>query len=316
MTTNHNKRRFHYLAFGLHILSEIELPELLVNTDDHTFDVQIAVSTSRQYHKETRENSQGWDITPDRFVLLADKIGRFTVRNGKRIIVEIQQGVDLDIVRTYLLGTCFGVLFHQRGLLPLHSSSVAVEGGAVLFSGPVGTGKSTLAGAYHNAGYKVLADDVSVLSISDKERPLVYPAYPQLKISNASAEALRINTSQLRHISSSDDRYRLPIHSRFQHSPLPLAAIFILEKHKRNSFSYEILTGYDKFIQLMMNTYRYFMVKNLGCFTSHFSNCSALLNKTPLIRVFQPQNTTEPGETVHFLQRNSHILYGAHRPTT
>ena len=304
------------MAFGLHILSEIELPELLVSIDELSFDVEIAVCPARQYHKQTKKNNLGWDITPEGFVLSVDKIGCFTVRNGNRIIVELQQDVDLEIVRTYLLGTCFGVLFHQRGLLPLHSSSVVVEGRAVLFSGPVGAGKSTLAGAYYNAGHKVLADDVSVLSISQKEGPLVYPAYPQLKISKTSAEILRIDTVQLCRISSSDNRFRLPVHSRYQTSPLPVAAIFILEKHKKNSYSYETVTGYDKFTQLMMNTYRYFVVKNLGCFTSHFNNCSALLNKIPLIQILQPQNTTEPEETLRFLQDNSHFLSGAFRPTT
>lgn len=47
-------------------------------------------------------------------------------------------------------------LLYQRGILPLHGSTIETPQGAVMFAGVSGSGKSTLAASFHAHGYAVL----------------------------------------------------------------------------------------------------------------------------------------------------------------
>ena len=76
----------------------------------------------------------------------------------------------------------FAALLLQRGLLPLHGCAIEVDGGAAVFVGRSGCGKSTLAGALRQRGYRVLADDICVISFSAAGEPMVLAAFPQLKL--------------------------------------------------------------------------------------------------------------------------------------
>ncbi|MCP4397035.1 MAG: hypothetical protein GY801_07015 [bacterium] len=64
-----------------------------------------------------------------------------------------------------------GALLHQRELLPLHGSAIKVNDGVCVFVGLSGNGKSTVAAAFRQRGYQVLADDVCVVSIREDGLP-------------------------------------------------------------------------------------------------------------------------------------------------
>src|SRR5258708_39789946 len=75
-----------------------------------------------------------------------------------------------------------GAIFHQRGLLPLHANAIEVGGQAVAFVGPSGAGKSTLAAYFRDRGYRVLCDDVWVVSFGSDGEPLAWPGVPRVKL--------------------------------------------------------------------------------------------------------------------------------------
>jgi len=59
------------------------------------------------------------------------------------------------------MGSAMGALLHQRNILALHAGTIAVNGGSVIFCGPSGIGKSTLAAGFRRRGYpNVAGDDV------------------------------------------------------------------------------------------------------------------------------------------------------------
>ena len=63
-------------------------------------------------------------------------------------------------VRLFLLGSVWGALALQRGLLPLHASAVGRGRTVHAFTGPPGAGKSTLAAALAARGYPLFTDDM------------------------------------------------------------------------------------------------------------------------------------------------------------
>ena len=82
-------------------------------------------------------------VTPEDACFGLPDVARLLVRGGNEIVIERREGADNERVRLLLLGTGTDLLLHQRGLLPLHASSILTPAGAVLFMGHSGAGKST-----------------------------------------------------------------------------------------------------------------------------------------------------------------------------
>ncbi len=70
--------------------------------------------------------------------------------------------------------------FATRGDVPLHAAAVEVDGGAVLVTAPGRFGKTTLAGAFVAAGYRLLAEDMTCCRVEDL--PLVLPGPAMLRL--------------------------------------------------------------------------------------------------------------------------------------
>lgn len=88
-------------------------------------------------------------------------VADFLIERGERVTVAPKRDPASPDVRVFLLGSVFGLLCNQRGLLPLHASSVEIDGRAVAFAGASGSGKSTMAMAFHRRGFRLLCDDVT-----------------------------------------------------------------------------------------------------------------------------------------------------------
>src|SRR6185437_15564144 len=109
--------------------------------------------------------------------------------------------------RSYLMGSLFAVLCHQRGLLPLHASAVATGEGAIAFLGSSGAGKSSLAAFLARAGYRVLADDICVIDPTASRYRRVLPVAPWLKLWSATLDAMGEPSSGLPLVFSADEKY-------------------------------------------------------------------------------------------------------------
>ena len=85
---------------------------------------------------------------------------RFLIEDGRSVRYAMERGATLHDVRTFLLSSVWGALAMQRGLLPLHASSVTRGPDLDAFTGRSGVGKSTLAAALGSHGYPLFTDDI------------------------------------------------------------------------------------------------------------------------------------------------------------
>ena len=76
-----------------------------------------------------------------------------------------------------------------RGLKVLHASGVVLDGGALLFAGPTGAGKSSLAAALVRVGGRLLSDDAIALA-PGSGAPIAYPGSMALQLRTAEDERL------------------------------------------------------------------------------------------------------------------------------
>lgn len=115
------------------------------------------------------------------------------------------------------------------GLEVLHASAVALGGGAVAILGPSGAGKTSLAVALSRLGADFLTDDVLALSCEDG-RLLGHPGPAIAAIDSAEAERLRHGGGLDPEGLLGEDRREAVVRMAPSSSPLPLRAIFVLDR--------------------------------------------------------------------------------------
>ena len=112
----------------------------------------------------------------------------FLIRSDGRLVQWYAHGGRSDTLVHLVLDHVLPRAITRFGRVVLHGSSVAREGhGAVAILGDSGSGKSTLAAALTATGHVLVADD-SVVIESDDRLPRVTPAYPGLRLSEASVQ--------------------------------------------------------------------------------------------------------------------------------
>lgn len=275
-----------YKAFGLTIRSEIDCPELFPHQGKADVEIKLGnVSNSIENPLFTGVRFQAKERE---FLLTVDGIARYYIIDGNSITIDIYPNANLAEVRLFLLGSAFGALLHQRGVLPFHGSSVKIGSGAIILSGLSGAGKSTLASAFRSKGYKILSDDISAISVSDNGSPFVQPGYPQVKLWSDSITQLGDNPKKYAKVRAELEKHKVPIISDFYETPLPLTKIFILASSNLGELKIEQIKGVEKFSLLKTHTYRFNFVSGKEMNESHFKTFEILARKVDVFKVFRP----------------------------
>lgn len=269
-----------YSIFGLHVRSELPLPELL--GADSTTRPHVTVRIGKV--PDAGPLGPGLHVTHGGLLLVIDGVARYFVKDGSQIVVDPQPNVPDANVRLFLLGSAMGALLHQRKLLPLHANAVEVGGRAFAFMGKSGAGKSTLAAWFHDSGFRIVADDVCVVSFDDGERPQVRPGISRLRLWREALDATGRDVAAYHRSffgENAPDKYDVPLVSACStDAPIPLAAVYLLERS--DSFKIETLTGLAAVEAVFANTYRGAFVAKAGGSQDHWSASVQLVRNVPI----------------------------------
>ncbi|SDF15646.1 hypothetical protein [Sporomusa acidovorans] len=277
-----------YSAFGLRIDSEVVLPELPI-VAGNAADVRIRYGDARDKLDFSLNEGYDYQAAAGSFLFRVDRVASYSITNGEEIVVRPCNQASFRMIRLYLLGTVMGVLLMQRGLLPIHGSTVVINGCGVIFTGISGAGKSTMAAALHKKGYPLLADDVSAIICDPNGIFWVNPGYPQQKLWQASAAMMGIDTAAFDRVCEDKDKYAVPVAAGFRRSPVPVAAVYEIVVKPCADVSIVPLKGAAKLTTIMGNTYRGEFINGLGMQVTHFKQCAHLIKQVQAFRLTRPE---------------------------
>ncbi|QTH23631.1 serine kinase [Rhizorhabdus wittichii] len=295
-----------YFAFGLSIRSDIPLPELspsaLVGRDA---DLSIRLAPCG---RPLPPEGSGLviDLDPDGGHYLAwPGVAAFRFHGPARIDVEPYPGVSTALLAFPLLGPVFGLMLHMRGALVLHASAVAVGGRSAVFVGDKLAGKSTTAGAFVEAGHRLLTDDLLAIDLVDPLVPRILPAFAQLKLSEESSAAIDLGDAEalpLAHASLPKRQFRLG--GGFSHRQMRPDHVFVLARGGETPMA-EPLEGFDALGAIMRFSYiaRFGGAVLAGeAEARHLQRCARLARTARVSRLHVPAGLDRLGETVAFVQ--------------
>lgn len=280
---------YNYQAFGLTIVSEILLPELLPVKLMPGADVKIRFDNVVNFSGIPTRIGARYQYKPGQFLYRVDNIAKYLVVGGREIIIEEYPGAEEKSVRTFLLGSVFAALLHQRDILPLHGSSIRVNGKCVIFSGLSGSGKSTTARAFIKRGYMMQADDVSAISCNDEGYPIVYPEYPRLKLWKDVLKREGENPDSFDRVRRVLEKFSVPTTNRFNHEPLALEKIYILTPHNKSDIHMSPVKGMAKFNRIKQLIYRHKFTRGMDTEVFHFNTATQICNSVPITLVHRPK---------------------------
>jgi hypothetical protein len=275
-------------AFGLTIASVLPLPELLPAAG--AADVTISYGAVPDELESVEQRGVCFQANSAAFLLKLKRVAKYLVTAGERIVIERVPGVQDQEVRLFLLGSAMAALLQQRGLLPLHGCAVAVNRGAAVFVGFSGCGKSTLAGALRQRGYRVMADDICVLSFAPRGEPLILAAYPQLKLWGDAVKILEERREELPRVRDGLEKFGLPLEGGFVNNSLPLTRIYELTTSNSQDFKLVSLQGADRLAILINHTYRLRFLTGASGRKRHFEQCRQAASHCRVSRVVRPRH--------------------------
>lgn len=217
-------------------------------------------------------------------------IGHYVVRAGQEIVVTPDARATPNAVQLYLLGSVWGILGYQRGLLPLHASVLQVGEGAIAFCGPSGAGKSTLAAWLAQRGYAVLGDDLCRCDPQAAPSPLVWPGVRHLKLWRSALEALGQSPTALEQDLQREDKFHLPYTRPTEDAPRPLRAIYLLDWGALHVTPLMGSTALRQFVAAA--TYRGALLEPMERLAAHWQLCAEVVRGTPIYRLSRPRDWT------------------------
>lgn len=286
-----------YRAFGLTFQSCLPLPARPAARGTAP-DVCISYGTvpCELAHAVSRRGRH--QAAPHEWLLAIEGIARYLVTEGRTIIIDRHaSAMDADVL-LFLLGSALGALLHQRHDLVLHGSAIEAHGGAFVFLGLSGSGKSTVAAALRQRGYRVLTDDVCVVRAGARGVLEAQPGLPQLKLWADALATLEIPAQPLPRVGAGLDKRAMRVRSGFATRARPLTRLYILQPAETAHVELAPLSGSRKFTVLLEHTYRFSYLEGLGTRATHFQHAIDVARSMPIVVVSRPRESCAIDELI------------------
>lgn len=238
-----------YRLSTLKLVSDIELPELMEWDRRSEISAELVFRLGKLPARlEAPEAPLVRTEGRSRYLLISPNDARILIENGSTVTIELAPGTDLTKARSILMAPVQGVLWHQRGLLPLHASAVSVDGRVLAIAGPAGAGKSTLAAALSAKGHSVIADDICIIDATDGAHVLA--GTQRLRLWRDALDHFGIAVEGLPRALSRREKYWIEARGASGCERQKLVAVALLSRQECGSVTIEPLRGARSVVEL------------------------------------------------------------------
>lgn len=281
-----NGKKYIYRCFGLVIGSYIAIPEFLEG--EGIEDITVLLGRVPDDIDAVVEETEKYKISKTEFLFFIEGVGKYYIKQGKIIIVEPEKAADKAEINAYLVGTAIGTALLQRGMLPIHGSSVIFNGRAAIFTGDSGAGKSTMCAALRKKGYEFLGDDISVVTINEDGVPMVQSSFPHQRLRSDTLEAMGYDKSDFSLACKTDDKYVIADYDKFNEGSVRLAAIFEISTKQDGEVELKKDIGTKKLWKIIENIYYVTILSRLGIDKIYFKQCLAVAKNIQFYEIIRP----------------------------
>lgn len=296
-----------YRMTGLAVASDAEMPGL--HPDPLAAgapDVVIERGDAPMALEDASAAGPTWAMAPGRFLLSVPGVARYLLTGGRAITYQTEAAAEPGDVAAFLLGTAFGILLHQRGLVVLHASGVEVDGAAVLFLGSSGAGKSTLAAALVQRGRRLVTDDFCVVSLDANGGPVVSPDARAPKLWSQAIGQLGLADRQGRPVRGRLAKFHMEqMAPTAVAGPLPLGPVYVL-RDARGPLKpgIERPNIVDAALLLRQNAYRPRLISQMDQGELYFRVAAAIGNRGGVFHLTRPMDFAALPATFEMLERH------------
>lgn len=300
---------FRYRLYGTTVASAVELPGVPQDVaTGHPAEAEIRWGTVPRELPHARVATPYFQAVGDTLLLDIAGTARYAVARGQSITIETYPDAAMERVRLFLLGSALGALMYQRGHLLLHGSAVDTPHGAMIFVGPQGEGKSTLAAHLHRRGYPLLCDDVCAVLQDAAGGYQIIPSLPQLRLCTDALERLAQMDTQARSADFEVDKFVVSLHQAPVRQTRRPGAIHLLSSHAGASISLEPLRGFARLHALVSNLYRPEYLPGLDSQAAVMQLANGAAGAVPFVQVRRPRDAGRMDELMDQLETHWHTL--------
>lgn len=286
---------YEYRIYGLKVSSELKIEEALGDTHGATPDVEITYCYEEEEVLCQKAHQLKYSFTLFNFYI--KNVGIYHVKEGKEITLEITKSAKIQDITCYLLGTAFGFLLIQRGIVAIHGSCISANNFGVVISGDSGAGKSTIATKLFQMGYDFVADDVCALN-TQLDDVLVKLAYPQQKLCRDALSSQGYLLDSLIYLDEERDKFAIRLHNTNRYQlEARLGIMVVLSCSKEVSeVKVRLLSSYEKLNIFLHNIFRYELLQTLGIFPVFMKKIIDIVNKIPIYYLIRPEGLSTQDE--------------------
>lgn len=282
-----------YSVYGLKIASDITLPPLAAAGDGPApADVTIR-------HGKIGDPPAGgvafrtWHALPARFHIVIGPGCRMDVTGGKTITIEGADAVPPERLVSMILGSGMAALLMQRGIVPLHACSIAIDGGALVVMGRSGAGWICLLATLLQQGYPMVSDDVLGLRLAETCRVMALPAFPAVRLWQDSLAMLGHSADGLARVQPGMAKHYLPIAATVA-GPLPVRAIVQLTNTNAAEPELREVPPSNRTECLSRYIFRKRFMAGMQLRALGFSVATRLATSVPFLRLARPATGSTP----------------------
>ena len=210
--------------------------------------------------------------------------------DGNNIACVPVPGISQPTLEHLYLNQVLPLALGKQGRMVFHGSAVAMDGGAVVFLGSSGRGKSTLAAAFATQGRAFLTDDALVLEASSG-RYTVQPSHASIRLWDDSRECLLGRDAALAPAVDYTSKARLLAGSGLVHcgdKAQNLLTTYVLGDGSVNDVTFRRLTEAEALIEWTKHSF-VLDVEDRALVQHNFERVAALADRVPCFSLDYPR---------------------------